>query len=559
MHQLGLHELAEAVLGRARRRAGNKATALVGLMVQYQRRASLTRRRRWPCRFSARASGLGKPPRGCVSPTIPMPSAPRPSPSLARSGRLPQLIERARQEAKKTPRSVQIHQTLADYYTAAREPDKARAELLKLAELRPDDAGLRLDVANQLAREGQTAAALDHYKAAFRKDPTLAGSSFAQVENTFSRAGKTSELLDLLEEVDLRAIGTGSNLPRLIQRLPDDPKLSERIKSVYRRAWTTIPEQRYLLISQVIRDEIWQMPEMYDYAREVIIPKGPTGSSLDSWYPFLPFTLYASGATGGPMYQVRPTAIIRFLDLAARQGRLDELAGQIEAARKAFPEWTAGAAVLAMVRCRAGDFEQTGTLVPMLFDQIKKDPVASSSAYGLYACWAVGMELEKQAATREMATTVYERSLALPYALLLFRFQSDQLPALRLIDLYARDGRRDDARAALLRLAGTKSFPENMLDTVIKRYRMEALPVIARELVNLGFPGDAVPIFQEAIALADDPDISGLSVLGTAGSEQSRRQLCEDLNRAMNGYVARRAGKLRRPADRWCQGRCRPG
>ena len=37
MHQLGLHELAEAVLGRARRRAGNKATALVALMLQYQR------------------------------------------------------------------------------------------------------------------------------------------------------------------------------------------------------------------------------------------------------------------------------------------------------------------------------------------------------------------------------------------------------------------------------------------------------------------------------------------------------------------------------------------
>ncbi len=37
MHQLGLHELAEALLGRARRRAGNKASALVGLMLQYQR------------------------------------------------------------------------------------------------------------------------------------------------------------------------------------------------------------------------------------------------------------------------------------------------------------------------------------------------------------------------------------------------------------------------------------------------------------------------------------------------------------------------------------------
>ena len=41
MHQLGLHELAEAVLGRARRRAGNKASALVGMMSQYQRQGQL--------------------------------------------------------------------------------------------------------------------------------------------------------------------------------------------------------------------------------------------------------------------------------------------------------------------------------------------------------------------------------------------------------------------------------------------------------------------------------------------------------------------------------------
>ncbi len=41
MHQLGLHELAEAVLGRARRRAGNKAAALVSLMIQYQRQDKL--------------------------------------------------------------------------------------------------------------------------------------------------------------------------------------------------------------------------------------------------------------------------------------------------------------------------------------------------------------------------------------------------------------------------------------------------------------------------------------------------------------------------------------
>ena len=41
MHQLGLHALAEAVLGRARRRAGNQAGSLAGLMVQYQRQGQL--------------------------------------------------------------------------------------------------------------------------------------------------------------------------------------------------------------------------------------------------------------------------------------------------------------------------------------------------------------------------------------------------------------------------------------------------------------------------------------------------------------------------------------
>src|SRR5262249_5383111 len=41
MHHLGMHDLAEAVLARARRRAGNNANTLVGLMQQYQRQNKL--------------------------------------------------------------------------------------------------------------------------------------------------------------------------------------------------------------------------------------------------------------------------------------------------------------------------------------------------------------------------------------------------------------------------------------------------------------------------------------------------------------------------------------
>ena len=41
MHQLGLHDLAEALLGRARRRAGGQSSALVDLMTQYGRQGKL--------------------------------------------------------------------------------------------------------------------------------------------------------------------------------------------------------------------------------------------------------------------------------------------------------------------------------------------------------------------------------------------------------------------------------------------------------------------------------------------------------------------------------------
>ena len=58
---------------------------------------------------------------------------------LARSGRLAGLIERAVEQLKKTPRSIGLHQTLADYYQASGQKEKATAELQNVVALRPDD------------------------------------------------------------------------------------------------------------------------------------------------------------------------------------------------------------------------------------------------------------------------------------------------------------------------------------------------------------------------------------------------------------------------------------
>jgi hypothetical protein len=65
MHQLGLHELAEALMGRARLRAGNKASALVGLMTQYQRQDKVDQAVQAPCRSSARPPRQRLPALSC--------------------------------------------------------------------------------------------------------------------------------------------------------------------------------------------------------------------------------------------------------------------------------------------------------------------------------------------------------------------------------------------------------------------------------------------------------------------------------------------------------------
>lgn len=289
MHQLGLHELAEAVLGRARRRAGNKATALVALMLQYQRQGKSDESTQVAMQVLRSTFRGGQ---ASSAAAIYDQDAARTSAIgvLAGSGRLNQLIERAEQELKKTPNSLQIHQNLADYYTAARQSDKARVELGRLAALRPDDVGLRIQVANQLARSGQTALALTEYKSAFRRDPLLASRSFSQIENILLQAGKTAELLQLLDEIDLNSLGSGLSLSMLIQSLPEIPELAERVRSVYRKAWAAFPEQaRVQLLVYVWRDDVWQMPQMYDHAREAIIPKTPPQpGSLIRWYPFMP-------------------------------------------------------------------------------------------------------------------------------------------------------------------------------------------------------------------------------------------------------------------------------
>ena len=203
MHQLGMHELAEAVLARARRRAGNNTDALVGLMSQYQRQGNAdaaVQIAHQVLRRSGGSSALG-------AADFDDPAQRQAIQVLARSGKLGEIIARLEAQLQQSPESLQLHQSLAAYYRAAGQRDKLRAITEAMVKIRPDDGRIRMQVAAELAQSGDTAAALDHIRAALKKDPRLFAFYRIEIHNAFHQQKKIGELLTLLEEVGLRSVG----------------------------------------------------------------------------------------------------------------------------------------------------------------------------------------------------------------------------------------------------------------------------------------------------------------------------------------------------------------
>ncbi len=99
------------------------------------------------------------------------------------------------------------------------------------------------------------------------------------------------------------------------------------------------------------------------------------------------------------------TVVSKMLDMAASQGRLEELSAQVDAVRKALPNWTAGDVVRAMVDCRLGRFDQAQAVVRRFLDQTKDEPL-STNVFGV-----IGGELEDHAQTRDLALDLYETSI----------------------------------------------------------------------------------------------------------------------------------------------------
>ena len=513
MRQLGMHEQAEAVLARAQRQAGNRTGALVSLMLQYQGQNQPEVAAQVAYQILRRAPARQRQPN--MGTTEADAARDQALQVLSRLGKLQELIARAEAQLKNSPNSVQIYQTLAEYQQAAGDRKKSAELYEQMARLRPDDPALRYQVAEQLANSGQYPAALEHYRAAIKKEPALFARNYSRVQQAFRQAKKLDELAALLDEVDLRSLGNYSAATNIVQILLQDQTTQEAGLRIFRKAWQAFPEQRATLMSRLYNDQLWQLPEIYDYGRQALIPNGAVALA-NPWAGIDNITSYSQdGKVTG--------VLTRMLEVAAKQGKLDDLAKEAEQALVKVPGWIGGKALIAVLRVRLGKVEEGRKMIEELLAD-KRHPVP------LYASWIVGQELEGSSELESLAIRLYESTIDGADARINLQFANS--PIKRLVTIYHKAGRDADARALILKLAAKTKDVNN--DPSYAAYsRIQNLSAIGQQLIDLGYPLDAARMFNDL--LADQSTFELAQNVISAPNDYFKQQAQQGLARAMGG------------------------
>ncbi|MFO0956939.1 MAG: tetratricopeptide repeat protein [Isosphaeraceae bacterium] len=536
MHQLGQHELAEAVLGRARRRASNDVNALVSLMLQYQRQNQADQALQVAYQILRRS-----PRQNANSPYIAVNSVDGAQQQalqvLMRSGKLEEQIARIEAQIEHAPGSLGLYQTLLTYCNAAGQRDKVKKLQDKILELRPDDANLRYQLAQQAYRSQDYVGSAGHYKAAILKDPGPFGQNFFMVLQAFRMSKQEADLIELIHKLDVRTLLRANpyNLANFAEQLMSDPSTRDAGIDLFRRAFKAFPSQRIQFLANLGDDEFWSLPEVYDYLREVVIPQPAVGSPG-------PWEILAQN--GGYSGDGRTQSIVsRLLDLAARQGRLEALDEEVGTAIDRWPTWSAGKVVRSLIRLREGRVEEARSQIQALIDN-KEDPLPQTGTIAT----VLGQELEADPATQGLAESFYRKSIEDPSGDAWINGY-DYSPARRLVDLYRRTGRLEEARGLLLSPKILENGRANYDPNYAAYLKVNSALQGGQALIQLGFPADAVRLYR-AVQLDTATLQSASQFFGSADQVTAQlRNATDNAIRSLQGEALARAVQTLAGAD----------
>ena len=530
MHQLGMHEQAEAVLARAGRQAGNRTEVLANLMQQYQSQGKNEVATQMAYQL-LRRSGNRNPGNRNMSNRDELATRQHAFTVLKRSGKLPDMIKKVEGQIKNSPKSQKLLETLIEYYLANGDNKKAAELANSLAETKQDDPQFRYNLGKQLMEQGKHAEAAAHFKIAFKKDTRLMRNDFWQIMNSFQNADKVEELAAIFDDIDFKGFRQNPwEITNIISNLSYQEKSKSSAIKMFKRAWEQMPDQRSQILSSLNNDIFWQMPEIYDYAREGIIPQSEASLANSKWPGF--GSIHNWGNQDGKI----DTLMTRFLTLAASSKKLNELSREIESAKKKLPQWEGATALLALIDLRRGNVDSAKVTFEKMLPTFKS---ANSVQRGQYTQWEIGQELMAHEKCGDLAVKYLEAASRDPNVIQMAQMNGFQYsPGKSLIAIYTRQGRRDDARRLLLSSTSVKNSRQQGNEAWEAYQRIQSVTSLAQEVSQLGFPMDAIRLYQEQLGRSDD-FVIGANVFGSLSQgrqqmEQYKKQIQTGMQTAIN-------------------------
>ena len=526
MHQLGMHEQAEAVLARAGRQAGNKTDVLANLMQQYQSQGKNEVATQMAYQL-LRRSGNRNPSNRSNSNREDNSIRQHAFTVLKRSGKLPEMIKKVEGQLKNSPKSQKLLETLIEYYMANGEDKKAADLASSLAETKQDDPQFRFNLGKQLMEQGKHSEAVGHFKIAFKKDTRLMQNDFYQIMNSFRNAGKAEELAAIFDDLDLKVFRQNPwQLTNVISNLSYEEKSKAHAVKLFKRAWEDMPDQRAELLSRLNNDVFWQMPEIFDYAKQGIIPQSEASIANGSWLGFGQIQNW--GNQDGKIV----TLITRILSLASSKKKLDELTQEIEAAQKKVPQWEAAPTLLALIDLRRGKIDSAKETFENLL------PTFKGANRGTYTQWEIGQELMAHEKCSELSVRYLEAASKDPNVMQMAQMNGFQYsPGKSLIAIYKKRGQNEDARRLLMSSITMKGSRQQGNEPWEAYQRVQNINSLANEVKELGYPVDAIRLYQEQLGRSEDfvigANVYSIRSQGIAQMQRMKTQIQTGLQAAI--------------------------
>lgn len=404
MRTLELDDMADAVLSRIRRSSGNGIETLESLMSQYNQQGNadvagqIAQQILQETNTGTRRSAAAESIRTAAVTT------------LAELGQLDSLIARTEQQLQQAPESVELLQSLGEFYRAAGRTEQAMQIAARLTEVQPNSVAHLLKLATQYENVRNFSAACTHYLEVLKRDPQRFTQNYYQYLRTFQNARRLPELADVLLTVDLRKLNNnfyvvGETIESLFtaaasnrQSRADDPNQQKGLQ-LLAEGWKVFPNERSYLLNQVRDPDVWRLPVMFDYAREGIIPASVQQAVARPWRGIAESPSFdANGKVTGTL-----TRVLRAMPDTLRQRQFTD---EIAAAVSRFPDWHGGRLILSVLQAKSGDQQTAAATLSLLMNDAEVPSVP------IQAAWLVGAELQQYGGELlPLATNMLQRAI----------------------------------------------------------------------------------------------------------------------------------------------------